>query len=70
MKTNKLFMFVLLGLMALVLCVALLSAQDEITLTFWFEGDAPATVELFQEVADQFAAGSPRRLGRNHFIWV
>ena len=42
-----------------ILYVAPLAAQDDVTLTFWFEGDAPAAVALFQEVADDFAAERP-----------
>ena len=59
MKANSKFIFVLLGLLTLLLSVAPLAAQDDVTLTFWFEGDAPATVELFQQVADTFAAERP-----------
>lgn len=59
MKTKSTFMLALLTLMITLVRAAPLSAQDDVTLTFWFEGDAPATVELFQEVADQFAAERP-----------
>ncbi|MCY4538927.1 MAG: extracellular solute-binding protein [Chloroflexi bacterium] len=59
MKNKSALVLVLLGLVALLFCLAPLSAQDEVTLTFWFEGDAPATVELFQQVADEFAAERP-----------
>ena len=59
MYANSKFKFVLLGLLVLLLAVAPLGAQDEVTLTFWFEGDAPAAVALFQEVADDFAAAHP-----------
>ena len=59
MNTKRTFLFALLGLIAMVFCVAPFSAQDDVTLTFWFEGDAPATVELFQAAADHFAAERP-----------
>ena len=61
MKAKTLHAFALLGLIVLLFCVAPLGAQDDVTLTFWFEGDAPAAVALFQEVADDFAAERPRR---------
>ena len=59
MKTKSAFVFALLGIMALLFSGALASAQDEVTLTFWFEGDAPASVALFQNIADDFAAQNP-----------
>ena len=58
MKAKSVYVFCLIGLL-LLFWAAPLGAQDEVTLTFWFEGDAPAAVALFQEVADDFAAERP-----------
>ena len=55
---SRLIVFVLLA--ALVVSVAPLSAQDEeVTLSFWFEGDAPASIELFERVIDKFEEDHP-----------
>jgi raffinose/stachyose/melibiose transport system substrate-binding protein len=59
MNTRNSFSIVLIVLLALTICLVPVSAQDEVTLTFWFEGDAPASVALFQQAADQFSADRP-----------
>ncbi len=59
MKARTKLSIMLIGLLALLLSLAPVGAQDEVTLTFWFEGDAPATVDLFQQIVDQFAADHP-----------
>jgi len=35
-------------------------AQSPVVLSFWFEGESPATVQLFQNAADRFAASYDR----------
>ncbi len=59
MNTRNSFSIVLIVLLALTICLVAVNAQDEVTLTFWFEGDAPASVALFQQAADQFSADRP-----------
>lgn len=39
--------------------IAPVAAQDEQTLAFWFEGESPATLALFQGAADSFMAANP-----------
>jgi raffinose/stachyose/melibiose transport system substrate-binding protein len=41
-------------IVAALLSVSLVSAQEEVTLTFWFEGESVANVELFSQVMDRF----------------
>jgi raffinose/stachyose/melibiose transport system substrate-binding protein len=36
--------------------IAIAHAQAPTVLTFWFEGESPSTVQLFQQAADRFAA--------------
>lgn len=55
---HKRLLFVLVTVLAL-LSVGLVSAQDEVTLTFWFEGESVANVELFGQVMDRFEELNP-----------
>jgi raffinose/stachyose/melibiose transport system substrate-binding protein len=56
--SHKRFVFVLM-LVAALLSVGLVSAQEEVTLTFWFEGESLANIELFNQVMDRFEELNP-----------
>lgn len=46
-------------MLVLLLSIGTVSAQDEVTLTFWFEGENPASVELFGQILDRFEELNP-----------
>ncbi len=38
---------------------SLVAGAQDVTLTFWFEGEAPATLDIFREAFDRFEAENP-----------
>lgn len=57
MKKLRLFMLFVLASALMMSVVA--RAQDEVVLSFWFEGESPATVALFEEAIERFVAQYP-----------
>ena len=49
----------ILLLLSAMLLVSVASAQDDVTLTFWFEGENPVNIALFGEVMERFEELNP-----------